>query len=70
MNEQIIIIIVSYLFRGSKADLELELPMVQVIQTTIIPKEEDIDGDVFAAMTSLGCFKDRQRLIEALLNSK
>ncbi|UJR15417.1 hypothetical protein I4U23_002363 [Adineta vaga] len=44
--------------------------MVQVVQTTIIPNEEDIDADVFAAMTSLGCFKDRQRLIEALLNSK
>ena len=37
---------------------------------SIIPNEEDIDADVFAAMTSLGCFKDRQRLIEALLNSK
>ncbi|CAF1234293.1 unnamed protein product [Rotaria sordida] len=55
---------------GTKAELELELPMVQVVQTTIIPNEEDIDADVFAAMTSLGCFKDRQRLIEALLNSK
>ncbi|CAF1545981.1 unnamed protein product, partial [Didymodactylos carnosus] len=44
--------------------------MVQVVQTTIIPKEEDIDPDVFGAMTSLGCFKDRQRLIESLLNSK
>ncbi|CAF0824075.1 unnamed protein product [Adineta steineri] len=56
--------------QGSKADLELELPMVQVVQTIIIPKEEDIDTDVFAAMTSLGCFKDRQRLLEGLLNSK
>ncbi|CAF0857286.1 unnamed protein product [Adineta ricciae] len=56
--------------QGTKTDLELELPMVQVVQTTIIPREEDIDPDVFAAMTSLGCFKDRQRLIEALLNSK
>ncbi|CAF3638124.1 unnamed protein product [Adineta steineri] len=55
--------------QGSKADLELELPMVQVVQTIIIPKEEDIDTDVFAAMTSLGCFKDRQRLLEGLLNS-
>ncbi|CAF0995890.1 unnamed protein product [Adineta ricciae] len=55
---------------GTKTELELELPMVQVVQTTIIPNEEDIDADVFAAMTSLGCFKDRQRLIEALLNSK
>ena len=41
-----------------------------LLQTTIIPQEEDIDPDVFAAMTSLGCFKDRPRLIEALLNSK
>ncbi|CAF4265505.1 unnamed protein product [Rotaria socialis] len=55
---------------GLKTDLELELPMVQVIQTTIIPNEEDVDADVFAAMASLGCFKDRQRLIEALLNAK
>ncbi|VDK84235.1 unnamed protein product [Litomosoides sigmodontis] len=39
---------------SSKAELELELPMAQVVQTYIIPSEENIDSDVFRHMTNLG----------------
>lgn len=49
---------------------ELELPMSQVVQTHIIPNEESIDPDVFRHMNSLGCFKDKQKLIDELLSTR
>lgn len=54
---------------GSKSDLELELPMKQVVETHVIPSEADIDPDVLTNMTSLGCFKDKGKLTRELLNS-
>jgi BR serine/threonine kinase len=54
---------------SAKTEPELELPMAEVIQTHIIPTEENIDPDVFRHMNSLGCFKDKEKLIKALLNS-
>jgi len=54
---------------GSKSDLELELPMKQVVQTLVLPSADDIDPDVLSNMTSLGCFKDKDRLTQQLLNS-
>ncbi|XP_060583686.1 serine/threonine-protein kinase BRSK2-like [Ruditapes philippinarum] len=50
--------------------LELELPVVQVVQTSIIPTVEDLDPDVLSTMNSLQCFKDKDRLIRELLNSR
>ncbi|XP_052801910.1 serine/threonine-protein kinase BRSK2-like isoform X2 [Mya arenaria] len=50
--------------------LELELPVVQVVQTSIIPSIEDLDPDVLSTMNSLQCFKDKDRLIQELLNSR
>lgn len=52
---------------GNKTDLELELPMKEVVQTHIIPTANDIDPDVLSSMTSLGCFKDREKLVQDLL---
>ncbi|VDL69556.1 unnamed protein product [Nippostrongylus brasiliensis] len=49
---------------------ELELPMAQVVQTHVIPSEESIDPDVFRHMNSLGCFKDKQKLIDELLSTR
>uniref|UniRef100_A0A1I8EVA9 non-specific serine/threonine protein kinase n=1 Tax=Wuchereria bancrofti TaxID=6293 RepID=A0A1I8EVA9_WUCBA len=54
---------------SSKAEIELELPMAQVVQTYIIPSEENIDSDVFRHMTNLGCFKDKEKLIRELLHN-
>ena len=51
-------------------ELELELPMMSVVQTHILPTEDDCDPDVLQAITSLGCFKDRKKLIQELLNPK
>lgn len=45
-----------------------ELPMKQVVQTHIIPSSDDIDSDVLANMSSLGCFKDKSKLVANLMN--
>ena len=55
---------------GSKEEIELGLPMNQIVQTAIIPSVTHIDTDVLSNMTSLGCFKDQEKLIECLLNEK
>ena len=52
---------------GSKGELELEAPMMEVVQTHIIPTDEFIDEDVLRAMNSLGCFKDKEKLKQELL---
>ncbi len=43
------------------------LPMGDVVQTCPIGSRDDIDQDVFSSMTSLGCFRDKHKLIDALL---
>lgn len=53
-----------------RSEPELELPMAQVVQTHIIPAEENIDPDVFRHMNNLGCFKDKEKLIRELLSAK
>lgn len=52
---------------GGKGELELEAPMMEVVQTHIIPARDTIDEDVLRAITSLGCFKDKDKLVECLL---
>uniref|UniRef100_A0A1I7X8U2 non-specific serine/threonine protein kinase n=1 Tax=Heterorhabditis bacteriophora TaxID=37862 RepID=A0A1I7X8U2_HETBA len=54
----------------TKNEPELELPMAEVVQTHVIPSEDSIDPDVFRHMNSLGCFKDKQKLINELLSSR
>ncbi len=52
---------------GGKGELELEAPMMDVVQTHIIPSRDLLDDDVLRGLTSLGCFKDKEKLVEALL---
>lgn len=54
---------------GCRNELELELPIRQVVQTHVIPSVDHMDPDVLASMTSLGCFKDRERLDRELLSA-
>nr|VZH93676.1 unnamed protein product [Spirometra erinaceieuropaei] len=42
--------------------------MSQAVQTSIIPSREDVDPDIFSTMTSLQCFRDEEKLYEALLS--
>nr|XP_027194566.1 serine/threonine-protein kinase BRSK2-like [Dermatophagoides pteronyssinus] len=53
---------------GSKNELELELPMKEVVQTHITSTVEELDPDVLNNMTSLGCFKDKEKLLRELLS--
>jgi len=36
----------------------------------VIPTIEDLDADVLATMNSLQCFRDKDKLLQELLNSK
>ena len=54
---------------GGKGELELEAPMMEVVQTHIVPDREAVDDDVLRAMCSLGCFKDKDKLMEALMDA-
>jgi len=60
----------SWVTAGGKGELELELPMMDVVQTHVIPTAEAVDGDVLQAISSLGCFKDRDKLIQELLSPR
>ena len=55
---------------GGKGELELELPMMDVVQTHVIPSVDAMDPDVLQAITSLGCFKNKDSLIQELLSVK
>ncbi|XP_026483520.1 serine/threonine-protein kinase BRSK2 [Vanessa tameamea] len=53
---------------GGRGELEQELPMMEVVQTRVLPSAEAIDPDVLQAICSLGCFKHRDKLIQDLLS--
>ncbi|XP_055600932.1 serine/threonine-protein kinase BRSK2 [Uranotaenia lowii] len=53
---------------GGKGELELELPMMEVVQTHVIPTVSAVDTDVLNAICSLGCFKEKDKLIQELLS--
>lgn len=55
---------------GGKGELELELPMMEVVQTHVIPAAASVDPDVLNAICSLGCFKEKEKLIQELLSPK
>lgn len=58
----------SWVIAGGKGEVHLGMSMIDVIQTHIIPSANDLDTDVLQAISSLGCFKDREKLIAALLS--
>ncbi|XP_068622148.1 serine/threonine-protein kinase BRSK2 [Battus philenor] len=53
---------------GGRGELEQELPMMEVVQTRVLPCADAIDPDVLQAICSLGCFKQRDKLIQELLS--
>ena len=40
------------------------------MQTEVIPSKDEIDPDVVHSMSSLGCFKNRERLLRNLLKQE
>ncbi|XP_044735568.1 serine/threonine-protein kinase BRSK1 [Chrysoperla carnea] len=53
---------------GGKGEMELELPMMEVVQTHVLPSIDAVDPDVLQAISSLGCFKEKEKLIQDLLS--
>ncbi|XP_055998144.1 serine/threonine-protein kinase BRSK2-like isoform X5 [Ostrea edulis] len=60
----------SWVVVDSQGLVELELPVSQVVQTSVIPTVEDLDPDVLSTMNSLQCFKDKDKLVTELLSTK
>lgn len=58
----------TWVIAGGKGEVHLGMSMIDVIQTHIIPSAKDLDTDVLQAISSLGCFKDREKLTAALLS--
>lgn len=42
--------------------------MMEVVQTHVIPSITVVDTDILNSICSLGCFKDREKLIQELLS--
>ena len=48
-------------------DIISKIPFL-LFQIPVLMSEEDIDPDVLGSMGSLGCFKDREKLLRNLLS--
>lgn len=53
-----------------KDELPCEPHVVDIVKTEIIPGKEEIDPDVLHSMSSLGCFKNREKLLRNLLKQE
>lgn len=53
-----------------KNELAPEPHVVDIVKTEVIPSRDEIDPDVLHSMSSLGCFKNRERLIRNLLKQE
>lgn len=47
-----------------------QLPVQKVVRTEIIARREAIDPDVLSCMNNLGCFHDKEKLVEKLLRDE
>lgn len=56
--------------RGGKNEPEPEQPIPRKVQIRSLPSLEDIDPDVLDSMHSLGCFRDRNKLLQDLLSEE
>ncbi|XP_069480075.1 serine/threonine-protein kinase BRSK2 isoform X3 [Ambystoma mexicanum] len=55
---------------GGKNEPEPEQPTPRKVQIRSLPSLEDIDPDVLESMHSLGCFRDRNKLLQDLLSEE
>ncbi|XP_077787643.1 serine/threonine-protein kinase BRSK2 isoform X6 [Podarcis muralis] len=55
---------------GGKNEPEPEQPIPRKVQIRSLPSLEDIDPDVLESMHSLGCFRDRNKLLQDLLTEE
>ena len=54
----------------SHGDIPEQLPVQKVVKTEAISSREVIDPDVLSCMNSLGCFHDKERLLQKLLREE
>uniref|UniRef100_M3Y469 BR serine/threonine kinase 2 n=1 Tax=Mustela putorius furo TaxID=9669 RepID=M3Y469_MUSPF len=55
---------------GGKNEPEPEQPIPRKVRLRSLPSLEDIDPDVLDSMHSLGCFRDRNKLLQDLLSEE
>uniref|UniRef100_A0A3Q4GPK6 BR serine/threonine kinase 2 n=1 Tax=Neolamprologus brichardi TaxID=32507 RepID=A0A3Q4GPK6_NEOBR len=55
-------------FHGGKNEPEPEQPVPRKVTIRSLPSAEDIDPDVLDSMHSLGCFRDKNKLLKDLLS--
>ncbi|KAM7085690.1 serine/threonine-protein kinase BRSK2 isoform 7-T10 [Molossus nigricans] len=55
---------------GGKNEPEPEQPIPRKVQIRSLPSLEDMDPDVLDSMHSLGCFRDRNKLLQDLLSEE
>ncbi|KAB1251426.1 Serine/threonine-protein kinase BRSK1 [Camelus dromedarius] len=55
---------------GGKNEPEPEQPVPRKVQIRSLPSLEDMDPDVLDSMHSLGCFRDRNKLLQDLLSEE
>ncbi|KAJ7391065.1 Serine/threonine-protein kinase brsk1 [Desmophyllum pertusum] len=53
-----------------KDELPSEPHVVDIVKTEVIPVKDEIDPDVLHSMSSLGCFKNREKLLRNLLKQE
>ncbi|XP_078348803.1 serine/threonine-protein kinase BRSK2-like [Oculina patagonica] len=53
-----------------KEELPVEPHVVDIVKTEVIPGKEEVDPDVLHSMSSLGCFKNREKLLRNLLKQE
>ncbi|XP_026095170.1 serine/threonine-protein kinase BRSK2-like isoform X1 [Carassius auratus] len=55
-------------YMGGKNEPEPEQPVVRKVAIRSVPSADDIDPDVLESMHSLGCFRDKNKLMKDLLS--
>ncbi|XP_072905717.1 serine/threonine-protein kinase BRSK2 isoform X6 [Hemitrygon akajei] len=57
-------------YSGGKNEPEPEQPVLRKVQIRSLPSLEDIDPDVLDSMHSLGCFRDKNKLMQDLVSDE
>lgn len=55
---------------GGKNEPEPEQPVPRKVTIRSLPSADDIDPDVLDSMHSLGCFRDKNKLLKDLLSDE
>lgn len=55
---------------GGKNEPEPEQPVPRKVAIRSLPSADDIDPDVLESMHSLGCFRDKNKLMKDLLSDE